>query len=75
VWLADAAGETACDRVDWTAPSALMVGAEAAGAGDQAAALATGRVSIPMAGGAESLNAAMAVTVILFEAARQSRTR
>jgi len=32
-------------------------------------------VSIPMAGGAESLNAAMAATVILFEAARQSRTR
>jgi TrmH family RNA methyltransferase len=75
VWLADAAGEIACDRVDWTAPSALIVGGEAAGAGDQAAALATGRVSIPMAGGAESLNAAMAATVILFEAARQSRTR
>ena len=75
VWLADAAGETACDRVDWTVPSALIVGGEAAGAGDQATALATGRVSIPMAGGAESLNAAMAATVILFEAARQSRTR
>lgn len=75
VWLADAAGEIACDQVDWTAPTALIVGGEAAGAGDQAAALATGRVSIPMAGGAESLNAAMAATVILFEAARQSRTR
>jgi len=75
VWLADAAGETACDRVDWTVPSALIVGGEAAGAGDQATALATRRVSIPMAGGAESLNAAMAATVILFEAARQSRTR
>jgi len=74
VWLADAAGETACDLVDWTAPSALIVGGEATGAGDQAAALATGRVSIPMVGGAESLNAAMAATVILFEAARQSRT-
>jgi TrmH family RNA methyltransferase len=75
VWLADAAGETACDQVDWTAPAALIVGGEAAGAGEQAAALASGRVSIPMAGGAESLNAAMAATVILFEAARQGRTR
>ena len=74
VWLADAAGETACDRVNWRAPSALIVGGEAAGTGDQATALATGRVSIPMAGSAESLNAAMAATVILFEAARQSRT-
>jgi TrmH family RNA methyltransferase len=73
VWLADAAGETPYDQVDWAVPSALIVGGEAVGAGDQAAALATGRVSIPMAGGAESLNAAMATTVILFEAARLTR--
>ena len=73
VWLADAAGEIAYDQVDWTAPSALIVGGEAAGAGQRAAELATGRVCIPMTGGAESLNAAMAATVILFEAARQRR--
>ena len=73
VWLADAAGDVAYDEVDWTAPSALIVGGEAEGAGAQALAVATGRVSIPMAGGAESLNAAMAGTVILFEAARQWR--
>lgn len=73
VWLSDAAGEVAYDAVDWTLPSALIVGGEAAGAGEEAAALATGRVSIPMAGQAESLNAAMATTVILFEAARQRR--
>lgn len=75
VWLADAGGEVAYDAVDWTAPSALIVGGEAAGAGKEAAALATGRVRIPMAGGAESLNAAMAATVILFEAARQRRRK
>jgi TrmH family RNA methyltransferase len=73
VWLADAGGEVAYDAVDWTQPSALIVGGEAHGAGKQAGALATGRVSIPMAGGAESLNAAMAATVILFEVARQRR--
>jgi len=32
-------------------------------------------VRIPLAGGLESLNAAMAGTVILFEAARQRRAR
>jgi len=74
VWLADAAGEVAYDAVDWTGPSALIVGGEATGAGAEAAGLAGGRVLIPMAGGAESLNAAMAATVILFEAARQKRT-
>jgi TrmH family RNA methyltransferase len=73
VWLADAAGDTTYDAVDWTRPSALIVGGEAFGAGEEAEQLATGRVSIPMPGGAESLNAAMAATVILFEAARQHR--
>ena len=73
VWLADAAGDVAYDRVDWTVPSALIVGGEAEGAGEEAAALAGGRVYIPMAGGTESLNAAMAATVVLFETARQRR--
>ena len=73
VWLADSAGPVPYDTVDWLAPSALIVGGEAAGAGTQAAALATGRVSIPMTGDVESLNAAMAATTILFEAARQRR--
>ncbi len=74
VWLAEADGDVAYDAVDWTQLSALIVGGEAAGAGEEAAALATGRVSIPMARGVESLNAAMAATVILFEAARQRQT-
>jgi TrmH family RNA methyltransferase len=73
VWLADVDAEVAHDAVDWTEPSALIVGGEATGAGLEAADLASGQVSIPMVGGAESLNAAMAATVILFEAARQQR--
>jgi TrmH family RNA methyltransferase len=74
VWLAEAGGDTPYDMVDWLQPAALIVGGEAEGAGSDAAALATGRVSIPMAGGAESLNAAMAATILLFEAARQRRS-
>ena len=61
------------ETVDWTVPSALIVGGEAAGASKVATELATGIVSIPMSEGTESLNAAMAATVILFEAARQRR--
>jgi len=75
VWLADAGGEVAYDAVDWTRPSALIIGGEASGAGEEARSLAGGRVSIPMPGKAESLNAAMAAAVILFEAARQHRNR
>lgn len=73
VWLADAHGRMAYDAVDWTAPAALIVGGEAEGAGQEARSLAGEGVSIPMAPESESLNAAMAATIILFEAARQRR--
>jgi len=73
VWLADARGERVYDGVDWRQPSALIVGGEARGASDEAAALAHGRLRIPMHGGMESLNAAMATAIILFEAVRQRR--
>ena len=71
VYLADARGDMEYTRADWTRPLALIVGGEAEGASDAARQIATARVSIPMRGGAESLNAAMAATVLLFEAARK----
>lgn len=73
-WLATMSGGVTYDQVDWRRDSTLIVGGEAAGASGEVEALATGRVSIPMAGRAESLNAAMAASVLLFEAARQRRT-
>jgi TrmH family RNA methyltransferase len=73
VWLADADAALPYDRVDWTVPSALVVGGETTGLSPEAAAIATGRVAIPMAAPVDSLNAAMAATVLLFEAARQRR--
>ena len=70
VYLADARGEIDYVRADWSRPVALIVGGEAEGVSDAARKIATARVSIPMRGGVESLNAAMAATVLLFEAAR-----
>jgi TrmH family RNA methyltransferase len=55
--------------------SALIIGSEAHGAGPEARALAQGEVAIPMAAATESLNAAIAAAIILFEAARQRRHR
>lgn len=75
VWLADAAGEIVHDAVDWTVPWALIIGGEASGAGKEATGVATGQVRIPIEDGTESLNAAMAATIILFEAARQRQAR
>jgi len=73
IWLADVHGEHVYYDVDWTQPAALIVGSEARGAGEAARRLATGRVVIPMEGQVESLNAAVAAAVILFEALRQRR--
>ncbi len=60
-------------RLDWQGDVALIVGGEARGA-ELAGALAQARAAIPMAAGVESLNAAVAAAVLLFEAARQRGT-
>jgi TrmH family RNA methyltransferase len=70
-WLASLKGGKRYDEVDWTRPVAIIIGGEARGAGQQARSGATGRVHIPMPGGMESLNAAVAAGVLLFEVVRQ----
>lgn len=70
-FAADAGGALAHFDVDWCAPAALVVGSEAHGLSETVRA--DPRVttcSIP-ADGVESLNAAVAGSVILFEARRQ----
>ncbi|MEZ5310951.1 MAG: RNA methyltransferase [Microthrixaceae bacterium] len=52
---------------------AIVVGNEAHGLDGDTIAACDGSVSIPMSGRVESLNAAMAATIVLFEAARQRR--
>lgn len=76
IYAAEAEARTSYDAVDWTLPAALIVSNEARGLSPEAVAFAGERgelISIPMQGGTESLNAAMACAVILFEAARQRR--
>jgi TrmH family RNA methyltransferase len=73
VWLAVPSGSIHYTEADWTGPVSIIVGGEAAGAGDKAEALASGRVSIPMAKGVESLNTAVATAVLLYEVVRQRK--
>lgn len=58
---------------DWTKPTILVIGNEAEGISEEIQAVATQRLRIPIRGGAESLNAAIAAGVMLFEATRQRR--
>lgn len=69
--LAAADAPTAYHALDWRGPAAVIVGSEAEGVGSDVADLATARAGIPLAAGVESLNAAVAGAVVLFEAARQ----
>ncbi len=59
------------DLADWTQPSALIIGSEADGPSEAARACAAESIFIPMPGETESLNAAIAGSIILFEAVRQ----
>ncbi len=58
-------------QTDLRVPLGFILGGEAEGAGEQARQMANAQVHIPMPGGGESLNAAAAAAVLLFEAARQ----
>ena len=66
-----AAGGMSHTAVDWSVPSAIVLGNEASGLGGDVVARLDGRVTIPMAPGIESLNVSMAATVLCFEVVRQ----
>lgn len=71
--VATASGETPYDRLDWRQPALLVVGSESDGVSADLARLGTVTAHVPLAAGVESLNAAVAGAVFLFEAARQRR--
>lgn len=66
-------GSAAYDAQDYTGPVGFLIGNEAAGLSKETAELADVRVRIPMKGQVESLNAAVAASLLMFEAARQRR--
>ena len=57
--------------LDYTVPTALLLGTELDGLSDAAVAAADRRVAVPMAGAVESLNVSVAAAVVLYEAQRQ----
>lgn len=67
------AGGAPYDVADLSEPLALVLGSEAHGLADDLVAEADLRVTIPMAGPTESLNVAMAGTVLAFEVLRRRR--
>lgn len=68
---ADDAGVTSAPSADLTGPMILMIGNEGNGLSDTWLRRATAKITIPCPGPVESLNAAVAGSLLLYEAARQ----
>jgi 23S rRNA (guanosine2251-2'-O)-methyltransferase len=77
VWTVGLVGDAPkpYDEIDWTLPSAVVVGAEGSGLRRLVRERCDWLVSIPMAGHVESLNVSVAAGVALFEATRQRRAK
>lgn len=73
IYAAHLRGVCDYDQVDYTKDTAFLIGNEANGLSDKIAAYAKQLVRIPMLGKVESLNAAVAASVLMYEAARQRR--
>ena len=70
VFLADMDGQS-CWETNLHQPLALVIGGEADGASEHAREMANQKISIPMNGNIESLNAGVAGSVLMFEVIRQ----
>ena len=75
VFVAEADSPHLYFEQDLKKPFALIIGNEAHGLSQAARKLATLPIAIPLANGVESLNAAMATGIVLFEAVRQAHTQ
>ena len=67
-------GRNNYEKEDYTVDTGFLIGNEANGLTEDTARLADAYIKIPMMGSVESLNAAVAASVLMFETARQRRS-
>jgi TrmH family RNA methyltransferase len=65
------AGVVAAQEMDFTADCAVMIGNEGSGLSGEWISMCDAQVTIPCPGAVESLNAAVAGSLLLYEASRQ----
>lgn len=73
VYAAHLEGKNAYDREDYRGAAAFLIGNEGNGLRREVADCADTWIRIPMEGQAESLNAAVAASILMFEVSRQRR--
>lgn len=74
VYAAHLQGTRFYEECDYRKGTAFLIGNEGNGLQEETAKLADTYIKIPMAGKVESLNAAVAASVLMYEAARQRRS-
>ena len=75
IYAAHLKGTADYDEEDYTGGSAFLIGNEGNGLKEETARMADTYIRIPMEGEVESLNAAIAATILMFEAGRQRRRK
>ena len=75
VWVIgiDLGGEADYTQMDFTVPSAIVIGAEGKGVSDLVRKRCDRIASIPMKGRISSLNASVAAALVMYEAFRQRK--
>ncbi len=71
VYLSESSGGIPLWQANFRQPCALLIGGEAFGASQYSLSIATHRITIPMQGRVESLNAAVAAGILMAEVLRQ----
>ncbi len=71
VYAAHLKGEKSYSKYDYTLPTAFVVGNESKGISDELSDICDNLIKIPMKGQVESLNAAIAAAVLMYEGAKQ----
>ncbi|MBO5177918.1 MAG: RNA methyltransferase [Lachnospiraceae bacterium] len=66
-------GKKTFDKADYSGKVGILIGNEANGLSEEASELANEKVLIPMAGSVESLNAAVAAALLMYEAFRNQK--
>ena len=75
IWTTAVQSAQPANQVDIASPTAILIGNEGKGVAVELAAQADGTLTIPCPGPVESLNAAVAASVLLYEASRQRADR
>lgn len=75
LYAAHLKGAKPYDCCDYRGPSAFLIGNESRGLTEETVSLADTCIRIPMCGRVESLNAAVASAILMYEAGRQRRGR